>query len=265
MAVQRVPLETLQKIRQYLQGVLALPESENHPKLKQWVDAVDELPEPESLDALGDLFNFGGSLDEETPAPNTEGKWFVSATNPGAALLKLPGLQLQPGLRIVSYLYRTEKDGMGVTWAVPESASTTAQLEVALEKSGNNQQPPKPFSALADVMEAIDGDRTPVSFIVASILKREFQEVGALGSYCNWSHHRLIASIPPQMNWTWRTPVPKDLSPKVQVLPDGKAAVEFFTCRVVPPVAIFQHVDQYLPGQYKATSLDRALAAGHRG
>jgi hypothetical protein len=264
MSIQKIPLESIQKIRQYIKNVLALPESENHPRSWSSYEEVDELPEPDSLSDLGQLFNFGGAVGEATYSPNTRGKWFISSVNPGDALLKLPGLRLKPEWRLVSFLNRTPDDGVGAIWAVPEALSTTAQLEKALERSGDRSQPPHPEGALPDAMEAIEGDRSPVTYVVASILQRELKELGAVGKSCSWTHHRLINTPPIQVKWQWKIELSRDLSPKVRVFPDGTTAIEFFTCHIVPPIAIFQHVDQYPKGHYKAVSLDRPVAIPHR-
>ncbi len=260
MPIQKISLESLNKIRQHIKTTLTLPESERNPRSPNSLAPDSDLPEPDSLGDLGSLFTFGGADELESQAPNTKGKWFISAMNPGDALLKLPGMQLKPGCRLVTYLHRTPTDGMGITWAVPEAMSTTAQLEQAITPNGDPQQPPHPAAALTDVMEAIEGDRAPLSFVIASLLKRELQEFGHLGKYCAWSHHRLIDSLPTQVKWEWRVKPPQDLSPKVLIYPDQKVAIEFFTCRVTAPVAIFQHVDQYPPHQYKAAGADRAIA-----
>lgn len=261
MSVQAIPLAAIQKIRQHIQSILALPESENSPKTWVSFEAVDEPPEPESLDQLSDLFLFASPIDDETPAPNIEGRWFVSSVNPGSALGKLPGLNLKPGLRFVSYLYRKKEQGIGIIWAVPEELSTTAELESVLSNgNGNDGTPPHPRGALLDFMLAVEGDRSPASFVVASLLRREFLEFGRLGKHRNWGYHRLIDSAPPQVNWKWGTSVSKDLSPKVKIFPDGKAAVEFFTCRTSAPVAIFRHLDQYPPGTYQPQCLDKPVA-----
>ncbi|MBW4695484.1 MAG: hypothetical protein KME27_27360 [Lyngbya sp. HA4199-MV5] len=264
MPVQKIQLEVLQKIRQHMQHGFALPESENHPR--SWASFANEaeIPEPDSLSDLGDLFNFGGAIEEATHAPNTRGEWFISAANPGAVLMKLPGLNLKPDMRLVSYLHRQPEEGVGVIWAVPEALSTTAQLEKALTASGDRTHPPHPEGALPSVMEAIEGDRSPASFMIASLLRRELGEFGRLGKACHWSHHRLVGAIPAQVQWQWKVETPKDLSPKVLLFPDGRAAIEFFSCRIVPPVALFQHIDQYSDQQYKATVVDRNIAIAQR-
>lgn len=257
MSIQKFPLATLQKIRQYIQKSLILPDAEQ--RLDIAFSKEDEPPEPTSLDALGDLFRFGGFSQEIGAAtPDSQGRWFVSTINPAVVLPKLPGLWLKPGFRIVSYLYRAETEGTGVLWAVPEVLTTTAQLERALT-SADVSQPPQPEGALTDFMEAIEGDRSVSSFLVASILRRELQELGRLGSRCQWTHHRLISTVPPQLEQQVGVAQLKELSPRVRRFPDGRTAVEFFSCRIAPPVAIFRHVDLYANDRYAASSLDRAV------
>ena len=113
-------------------------------------------------------------------------------------------------------------------------------------------------------MEAIDGDRSAVSFLVASIVDRELQEFGASGRFRNWTHHRLIDAVPTQVKWQWQTEQPKDLTPKTKVMPDGQAFVEFFTCRASSGVGIYRHVDQYPVAQYKPRRSNKLLATVQR-
>lgn len=262
MSTQRIPLDTLQKVRQYLKTVLVLPESENRPLTAALANQTP-LPEPDSLAGLGDLFRVGTAIDEGVPMPNNYGQWYVSVMDPGVALMKLPGLQLRSGYRLATYLYRQGEEGLGKTWAIPEAMSTTTNLEKALGEAGSEQQPPKPLGCLEDLSLAIEGDNSASSYVYASLLRRELQEFGALGKRGIWGKHTLINSVPQQLQWQWRTEV-KDLSPKVRILPEGRAVVEFFTCRVTPSIAIFQHLDQYSAGEYLPKTIDRPVAIGER-
>jgi hypothetical protein len=262
MSIQKFPLATVNKIRQYIQNALILTETEQQSQVWAGLNETEEPPEPESIDDLSGLFTFGGLEPEEVLAPR--GHWFISTVNPAAALSKLPGLQLKPAYRWVSYLYRDQREGRGLVLAMPESLSTTACLEKALIKSQDSAQPPLPEGALENFMDAIDGDRSAASFLVASLLRRELQEFGALGQRCNWSYHRLIDVVPPQANWRWQGEPLPDLSPKVKVLPNGQAATEFFTCRTRNPVALYRHLDQYGVENYQPNSLDKAIAAAYR-
>ncbi len=262
MSTQKVSLEALQKIRQHIKNALVLPESENHPKARS--PQKTDVPEPSCLASLGDLFHVGDMPGMTLQMPNDRGQWFISATSPGGVLTKLPGLKLKSGIRLVSYLYRLDSDGSSMTWALPEALSTTALLENALETSRGEENPPEPQGRLANVMEAIEGDRSPMSFVIASIVRREFKELGALGKNRNWSHHQLIDALPAKVQWQWRTQTSNDLSPKVRLLAEGSAVLEFFTCRTVAPIAIFQHIDQYSAGEYQAKGVDRAVAIAQK-
>ncbi|HEY9815773.1 MAG TPA: hypothetical protein V6D20_08255 [Candidatus Obscuribacterales bacterium] len=264
MSIQKFPLTTIQKVRQYIQSALVLPESEQQPPSTKTFEDDQEVPEPESLDALGDLFKFGGPSDILESNASASGRWLVSAVNPADALIRLPGLTMKEGLRLVGYIYRSEKNGKGVVWAVPEVLSVTAELEKALSDDLDLTHPPQPKQALKDVMESIEGDRSVVSFMVASILRREMLEFGSAGKHCRWTHHRLIDGIPNTIVPEWRTEPPQEFSPRARIFPDGRAAVEFFTCRVAAPTAIFRHIDQYPADSYVVNSLDRAIALVHR-
>ncbi len=264
MSTQRIPLDALQKVRQYLKTVLVLPESENRPQTVALLSNPDFLPEPDSLAGLGDLFRVGEKIDEGVPMPNNCGQWYVSVMDPGVAFMKLPGLHLRSGYRLATYLYRQGEDGIGKTWALPESLSAIANLEKALSDASTIQSPPKPLGSLEDFSTAIEGDRSPGSFLFASLLRREMAEFGYIGKNCIWNKHQLITAVPQQLQWQWRTEGVKDLSPKVRILPEGRAIVEFFTCRVTPSIAIFQHLDQYSVGSYSAQQVDRPIAIGER-
>ncbi|MGP1375869.1 MAG: hypothetical protein ACTS3T_23785 [Almyronema sp.] len=257
MSLQKFPPETAQKIIQFARAGLMLPASEQQPTAASDLD-LDDLPEPTSLSQLGDLFRVGGIPDETITAPNLQGRWFLSTTDPAAVINKLPGLQLKAGWCLVTYLYRQSTQGMGVTWAIPESCNTTAQLEAALQNT-DAQQAPRPPQA-SPVMAALTGDFSAASFLAASLFYREIKELGRAGKRVQWGQHRLIGAVPTNKPWQWRGKMPQSLAPKVRVLPDQTAAVEFFTCRLTPPLSLFRHVDQYAGGSYVPKSVDQAIA-----
>lgn len=257
MSIQKFPLVSFEKVRKYIVYSLSLPESEQEAKLSE----PSDMPEPESLDDLSGVFTFGGTPLAESPPSTVQEEWFVSTVNPGAPLLKLPGVWLKPEYRLVSYLFRSEGSGVGVVWAVPEERSTMGELEKVLQNAVDIRHLPRPTEALDSFMDAIDGDRTHPSYLIASILRRELQEFGALGDRENWIHHILTDQLPAG-DWQWVGDPPKDWLPKVRILADGRAAVEFFSYREVDPRGIFRHLDQYPPDSYKPITLDKTLAKG---
>ncbi|PSN15074.1 hypothetical protein C7271_21190 [filamentous cyanobacterium CCP5] len=257
MSFQRYPLSTLQKVSQYVRSVLTVPAG--YGKAATAIDADADFT-PDSLDSLGDLFRLGDLPEDHLPAPNQEGRWYLSTLDGADALNKLPGLWLKPGIRLVTYLQQQPDAGQGLTWAVPELLSTTEYLESAIAQANQTNQPPRPSGALPSVMGALEGDGSLASFLASSVFLREIREFGRYGKNTRWSHHRFVSDIPSKVDWQWRTQLPKDFAPKVVTLPDEQIVVEFFSCRTVPPIALFRHVDRYQPNSYQPQNTDQVIA-----
>ncbi len=258
MSFQRYPLPTVQKLSQLIRDALALPNANYQAGNTEPGD--DDGKIPDSLDALGDLFRIGDDPDDHLVAPNTDGRWFLSTIDPAAALTKLPSLWLCPGTRLVTYLKQDSSGGLGSTVALPGLLSTTECLEAAIETVASPDQTPTPTGTLPNLMAGLEGDGSLASFLAASIFLRELKEFGRFGRYSRWAHHRFIAAPPPQIPWQWRTKLPEDFSPKVVLRQDAEVLVEFYSCRVQKPVALFRHLDRYPPNSYIASNQDQVIA-----
>ncbi|MBT9314612.1 hypothetical protein [Leptothoe spongobia] len=261
MSSQQFPITSLQTLRRSLKQQLVLPECEHTPS----ATAADNMPEPDSLASLSNLFRKGGITHTEGSTPNANGRWFISTVDASAVFKHLPGISLKPNYCLVTYLYRIRRSninhGGAVTWAMVNQLSTTSHLEAALAKAGDHSTPPYPEGALLNYMTAVTGNLTSGSFLIASVLQRELQEFGRCGKFHRWQHHRLIGNVPKQKQWQWRMEPPRNLTPKVHNLPNGKMAVEFYTCRTIPPIGIFRHVDRYTANSYVAKASNQAIAS----
>ncbi|NMF84466.1 hypothetical protein [Nodosilinea sp. P-1105] len=261
MSFQRYPLATVQKVSQLVRETLVLPPHEQPCHQADGSPTVaDDTMLPDSLNALGDLFRAGDMPEDNLPAPNAEGRWFVSTMDPAEALSKLPGLWLQPGIRLVSYLRQDHQGGIGVTVALPSLLSTIEQLETAIDKATQTGQPPSPMGILPSLMASLDGDGSLSSFLSASVFIREVREFGRFGQYARWAHHRLVNAPPAKVTWQWRTKAPEDFSPKVVLRQDSEIVVEFYSCRIHKPIALFRHFDRYPPNSYTAQNQDQVIA-----
>jgi hypothetical protein len=260
MSFQRYPLTAVQKISQLIRDALVLPPDEQQPDQAAGQDSEEDENVPDSLNALGDLFRVGDMPEDKLPAPNKEGRWFVSTVDPAEAVAKLPGLWARPGIRLVSFLRQDTKGGIGTTVAIPGILSSTEQLELAIQNVTKEKPTPVPEGSLTNLMEILEGDGSLASFLEASIFMREIREFGRFGAYARWVHHRYVNAPPPKVTWQWRTKTPEDFSPKVVLRPDGEVIVEFYSCRVQKPVTLFRHLDRYPPNSYLATNQDQVIA-----
>ncbi|MEB3210685.1 MAG: hypothetical protein VKL39_05000 [Leptolyngbyaceae bacterium] len=259
--MQNFSIAPLRKVRQYIRKNFQKAEEVESLSSQFFLDDDADVPEPDSLGALSGIFSMGGVSDfdmEPSDVPDG-GAWAISGANPADVLFKFPGLSLKPKFRLVAFTFQKDADGKGIVWAIPEACCTTEDLERALQAADGVKKPPYPAGALADVMGAIEGDRSPVSFFIASIFRRELLEFGAKGSFQNWTHHRLIEAVPSAIQPHWKKDYPQSLRPSFRTLADGKVVVEFFTCRVEPPVMIVRHIDQYPPQGYSPISKNQVL------
>lgn len=260
MSFQRYPLNAIQKISQLIRQALVLPTHEQQPGQPVSHESDEDDNVPDSLNALGDLFRVGDMPEDNLPAPNREGRWFVSTVDPAEALVKLPGLWIRPGIRLVTYLRQDNKGGVGSTIAIPGILSSTEQLEQAIENVTPANPVPVPEGSLNTLMESLEGDGSLASFLESSIFLREIREFGRFGAYARWVHHRFVNAPPPKVAWQWRTKTPEDFSPKVVLRPDGEVITEFYSCRVQKPVTLFRHLDRYPPNSYLAQNQDQVIA-----
>ncbi|NJR38858.1 MAG: hypothetical protein HC781_08490 [Leptolyngbyaceae cyanobacterium CSU_1_4] len=108
MSIQKLPLAALQQVRLYIKSTITLTDVDQ--KFQDWamLDDFEDLPEPASVDNLSSIFAFGSLSPEQV---DRHGGWVVSTVNPGAALVKLPGLSLKPGMRLVGYVYPSKMMG----------------------------------------------------------------------------------------------------------------------------------------------------------
>jgi hypothetical protein len=133
-----------------------------------------------------------------------------------------------------------------------------------------------------DAMEAIEGDGSARSYLAASLLRRQLDEVGALWHGCRWSVPVVLDKNPlkargPKENetpldwptagsdpWTWHEQEPSDWSPQVKVEAD-RVTVTFYTYCGLEKQRIYRHVDTCKPGKYRARVKEKEIATGGNG
>ena len=156
--------------------------------------------------------------------------WFASAFDANDLISVFDTLRLKPGFALHAYEFRQGPDGDGIIWAVPAGAPQLPSDD-GPGRHSSLSDPPKPPGAVR-LIQAIEGDGSPWSYLSASILRREAEEFGACWHGCDWTHQtilcmpprqtdephvlaaeRKLTGDPPVGNWTWRGPVPKTWEP----------------------------------------------------
>ena len=219
--------------------------------------------------------------------------WSKSTIDPMAVLAVFDSLWIKPGYQLRAFQFRERSNGNGFVWAMPAEADLPEPRECPRVSGVHFLNPHKPPAALDDVMEAVQGDGSPWSYLCASLLARELGEFGAVWHGCDWSLHTILGENPlqypansggryrlgPPDEWTWLEPTPRLWQPQVAVrgisffgrsarlplLGGRKVEVTFFTFSELDVEAIYRHIDRYLPGTYQFDRYEGRIATGGPG
>jgi len=222
--------------------------------------------------------------------------WSKSDTDPNRLLSVFSSLHLKSGFTLRAYQFRDGGNGNGIVWAAPEDLPFPDPKQYQksdlplpllspyqLDRSGFGLlHPPRPPGALDDVMEAIEGDGTPWSYLSASLLSREISEFGAMWHGCRWSTHVILGSdpwtsqrrssktdfrncpSPEPEHWQWIEPKPLEWKPTV-CESDRLVTVAFYTFSALGRERIYRHVDTYPKGRYRCACDTKVIAEGGAG
>ncbi|MCY4187250.1 MAG: hypothetical protein OXD30_02070 [Bryobacterales bacterium] len=210
------------------------------------------------------------------------GEWHASAYDANDLIRVFDTLRLKAGFTLHAYVYEDEASSKGIIWAVPVPASSVAP------KAGSGLMDrrlpftlPRPLGAVP-LMQAIEGDGSPWSYLSASILRREAAEFGAEWHGQFWTCAKILSKPPrqadeplhahpgrsrdrigeaPPSDWEWDSPVPQAWKPTYVEQGSTKRVV----LHIYSPVGaerIYRAADTYPAGSYDCTTENRVLCTG---
>ena len=208
------------------------------------------------------------------------GRWSVS-DGANDLIRVFDALRLKAGFALRAFVYREGANGNGIIWAVPADAPPVAADDCPrLEDTW--LQPPQPPGGVP-LMQAIEGDGSPWSYLSASILRREAAEFGAIWHGCVWSDQTILSKAPrqadgqdgedrarkltgdaPVSNWTWCGAVPPLWKPTYA----DKGTTREVVLYIHNPVGleeIYRATDTYPAGSYDGETETTVLCRGEGG
>jgi hypothetical protein len=203
--------------------------------------------------------------------------WSKSPWDPLAVLAVFDRLRLREGCTLRAYQYVCEGSGNGVVWVMPEESPYPEPGDCpSLEAYAT--APPRPAGADDRVAAYLEGDRSPLSCMQASLCVRELMEAGAFGQCVAWGRHRILddqsierVGSPPEKGgrsfftlgepprWRWRREPPASWDPQV-IEEDEHVSVHFSTYSDQGEERIARLVDVYRRGSYEFESVVEELA-----
>jgi hypothetical protein len=207
--------------------------------------------------------------------------WAVSEVDPGV-LLPLFGLAVRDGLRLVGLTYRWDRDGEGRVVALPD-AQAGELVERGLPAELAEMDEPD-LQRLGDTLalgDALEGDGSPLSHLMASLAVRELEAFGQRGHGRGWLDELVVESEdggrpllppggampdpPPWPAWEAEPDAEGPWDPVVAV-DDESVAVRFHTVLGRGGWALVRYVDRFSrPGSYAFESATAVVAEGGSG
>lgn len=232
-----------------------------------------------SLELVNDLRK---RAEDAAPVPEeTPNGWSISQADPSRIVAVFSALRLKPDYALRAYQFREGGNGNGFVYAMPAEVPLPPPDDCTRDQS-HFLEPPRPSNALDDVMEAIDGDGSPLSYLQASLLKRELAEFGAMWHGCEWGTHTILGRDPLEdgnedengsemdrpsgtaRDWDWERRKPKHWDPAVTVLHE-RIRCSFYTFTGLGQEQIQRHTDSYRYGQYRPKTRTYSVATGPHG
>ena len=210
------------------------------------------------------------SAQQANPGEYPDG-WSKSKIDPMKVLAVFPSLQIKNGFVLRAYQYVSGGNGNGVVWGMPED-SDFPEPDECPKQEDTALECPHPPEALEDIMEAIEGDGSDLSYLYASLCAREMSEFGAMWHGCSWSTHRIVdeqSSLDDfdseeTKDWDWSDDKPKDWRPSVRRVND-KVIVSFYTYTGLGSEGVVRHTDTFFTGSYCCVTDSKMIANGPGG
>jgi hypothetical protein len=116
--------------------------------------------------------------------------WNFSLENPEDIVNGFSHLSVKEGFKLRAYQFSSEMAGEGVIYAIPSNSRLPKISKVYVL---NNEAAPGPEDALEDFMEAIAGDRSPLSYLQAAICYHKLHDFGYY--WDNWAQDRILPEV----------------------------------------------------------------------
>ncbi len=229
-------------------------------------------------------------IDEDLTEQPDSGTWSISDVDPAAILNGCRHLSVRPGWTLEAYLFRYGGNGNGFVVGARKGKNIPSAKEIPSLEDRPWEETCDELDNVYECMAAVVGDRSPESYLEASMAHRELLEFGALWHGVSWRTHTVLDRFPlaeekpatgqdidsplstvrtkPE-EWKWKAPKPEQWKPTVEF--DGDCVtVTFYSWTALATrqdgETIVRHQDTYLEGFYvPVKSSERVIAVGVGG
>ncbi|MCK1997511.1 hypothetical protein MPH47_09805 [Psychrobacillus psychrodurans] len=182
---------------------------------------------------------------------HTDG-WHRTSANPESVVMGFSHLHIKEGYKLRAYQYFEGGNGNGIVWAIPLDEKLPEPSECTTLE-WHFLDAPKPLNALSDFMKAINGDKTPLSYLQASIVFHELHEFGAVWHGISWGRDRILShsdDIEIKYKWEMIEENPDIIEPHFFYNQSGYPVIVFYTINDIGSVTFNKYVHTFNKNDY---------------
>jgi len=190
-------------------------------------------------------------IDKEFDDVEWQQGWNLDEGNPKKIVMGFSNIKVKSDYKLIGYRCIRGGNGNGVVWAIPKSIRSPKVDECEML----NEYflcPPRPRESLQDFMLAVEGDKSPLSYLQAAILKHELGEYGAAWHGVNWGQDSILPWSKEKINnfgknkyeWVMEEEEPEIIDPHFYFNNIGDPVVVFYTINNIATVTLneYKHI-----------------------
>jgi hypothetical protein len=181
--------------------------------------------------------------------------WSKSTGNPENIVKGFSQLRIKEDYKLKAYQYTEGGNGNGIVWAIPYEEELT-DIRECTRLEEYFLSPPKPDFALEDFMEAIIGDKSPLSYLQASVVYHELHEYGAMWHGVSWGRD-VILPVDDNMDissyhyeWEMMGEYPEFIEPHFYYNEEGNPVVVFYTINDIGTITLNRYEHTFSKEDY---------------
>ncbi|MGG0937001.1 hypothetical protein ABHN11_12935 [Brevibacillus centrosporus] len=183
--------------------------------------------------------------------------WIKSPANPESTVKGFSHLRIKDGYQLKAYQYTDGANGNGIVWAIPVDIEIPDPNECE-QLEEHFLLAPKPSFALDDFMHVIEGDRTPMSYLQASIAFHELHEFGTFWHGVSWGRDIILPLKDDQKShydryeWDMIEDEPEIIEPHFFYDIEGNPVIVFHTINDIGTITLNRYVHTFSKTDYTA-------------
>lgn len=178
--------------------------------------------------------------------------WSRSPVNPESIVMRYSNLKIKKGYKLRAYQFTEGRNGNGIVWAIPTEKELPALSKC--ERFHDFFSLPKPSFVLSNFMEAVEGDKTPLSYLQASIVLHQLYEFGAMWHGISWGRDVILplkeGLYETEYEWEMIEQNPEIIGPYFYYNSKGNPVIVFHTINDIRTVTLNRYIHTFNKDDY---------------